>query len=138
MKENVKISAKESIGLYKVKQHNPWFDEECLGFLDQRKQAKMQWLQDPNKSSVDNLNAVRRDASRHFRKKTKEYLKAEIDELETISKIENIREFYMGINDQPGTNRIKDEKGDLVADLDSILVGWVGKTFLSAAEGTWS
>jgi hypothetical protein len=25
-----------------MKQHKHWFDEECLGFLDQRKQAKMQ------------------------------------------------------------------------------------------------
>jgi len=22
-----------------MKQHKPWFDEECLGFLDQRKQT---------------------------------------------------------------------------------------------------
>ena len=31
IKENIKISAKE------MKQHKPWFDEECLRFLDQRK-----------------------------------------------------------------------------------------------------
>ena len=42
IKENIKTSAKESLGLQERKQHNPWFDEECLGFLDQRKQAKMQ------------------------------------------------------------------------------------------------
>jgi hypothetical protein len=30
----------------------------------------------PNQSNVDNLNNVRRDASRHFRNKKKEYLKA--------------------------------------------------------------
>jgi hypothetical protein len=27
-----------------MKQHKPWFDEECLGILDQRKQAKIQWI----------------------------------------------------------------------------------------------
>ena len=37
--------------------------------LDQRKQAKIQWLQDPNQNSEDNLNNVRCEASRHFRKK---------------------------------------------------------------------
>jgi hypothetical protein len=31
-----------------LKQHKPWFDEEYLGFLEQRKQAKMQWVQDAN------------------------------------------------------------------------------------------
>ena len=37
--------------------------------LGQRKRVKMQWLQDPNQSNVDNVNNVRRAASRHFRKK---------------------------------------------------------------------
>ena len=42
-----------------------------IGFLDQRKQTKMHWLQlqDQNQSNVNNLNNVRREASRHFRKK---------------------------------------------------------------------
>jgi hypothetical protein len=39
-KENIKISAKDSLGLYEFKQHNLWLDEGFLGFLDQRKQVK--------------------------------------------------------------------------------------------------
>jgi len=56
--EIIKISAKESLGLYELTQHKPWFDEECLGVLDRRKQAKMQWLQDPKQSSLDNVKLV--------------------------------------------------------------------------------
>jgi hypothetical protein len=74
IKENIKTSAKASIGLHELKQHKPWFDEECLGFLDQRKQAKMQWKQDPSQSNIDNLNNVRRDVSRNFRNKKKAFL----------------------------------------------------------------
>jgi hypothetical protein len=48
IQENIKTSAKNSLGLYELKQHKTWSDEECLGFLDQKKQAKMQRLQDPN------------------------------------------------------------------------------------------
>jgi hypothetical protein len=70
-----------------LKQHKPWFDEECLGFLDQRKQAKMQWVQDANQNNVHNVYNVRCEASRHFRNKKKEYLEAEIEELETHSNI---------------------------------------------------
>jgi hypothetical protein len=29
IKENIKTSAKESIGLHELKQHKPWFDDEC-------------------------------------------------------------------------------------------------------------
>jgi hypothetical protein len=69
--ENIKTSAKESLGLYELKQHKPWFDKECLHFSDQREQAKMQWLQDPNQSNVDNLNNLRQEGSRHFKNKIK-------------------------------------------------------------------
>jgi hypothetical protein len=59
--ENIKTSTKESLGLHEFKQHKQWFDEECLGFLDEREQAKMQWVQDPSQSNVDNLNNVRHE-----------------------------------------------------------------------------
>jgi len=128
-KENLKISAKESRALYKLKQHKPWFDEECLHFLGQRKQTNLLWLQVPNQSNVDNLNNVRREASTHFRNKKTEYLKAKIDELETNSKIKNITDFYWGINDfkkgyQPRTNIVRDIKGALVTNSHSILARW--------------
>jgi hypothetical protein len=38
------------------------------------------------KINGDNLNNVRREASRHFRNKKREYLKDKINELETNSK----------------------------------------------------
>ena len=40
IKENIKTSAKESPGLQELKQHKPWFGEECLGFLDKRNKLK--------------------------------------------------------------------------------------------------
>jgi len=53
IKENIKTSARESLGVHDLKQHKPWFEEECLGFLDQRKQAKMRWIQDTSQTNVD-------------------------------------------------------------------------------------
>ena len=54
IKESIKTSAKDSLVLHELKQHKPWFDEEGLRFLDQRKQAKIQRLQRPDQSNVDN------------------------------------------------------------------------------------
>jgi len=34
IKENIKTSATESLGMYEMKQHIRWFYEECLGILD--------------------------------------------------------------------------------------------------------
>jgi len=70
--------------LQELKWHNAWFDEECLWFLDQRKQAKMQWVQDTSRSNVNNINNVRCEARVHFRNKKQVYLKAKVDELETV------------------------------------------------------
>jgi len=97
-----------------------------FAFLDQRKHAKMRWLQDTNQSSADNLNSVRHEATRHFRNNKEEYLKAKIDELETNSKIKNIRDLYRGVSDfkkgyQPSIYMVWDEKNDLVTDCHSVL-----------------
>ena len=48
IKENIKTSAKESLGLHELKQPKSW-------------------LQDQNQSNIENINKVRREASRHFR-----------------------------------------------------------------------
>jgi hypothetical protein len=60
-RKNIKISAKKSLGCYELKKHNPWFDEWCLKLSDQRKLAKLQWLQDPSEITGNNLNNVRRE-----------------------------------------------------------------------------
>jgi hypothetical protein len=97
IKESIKISAKETLGLYGRKQHKPWFDEECLQVLGQRKQAKMEWLQDPNQSNLYNLNNARHETNRHFRNKKRKYVTAKINELETNKN--NSRELYRGNSD---------------------------------------
>jgi len=88
---NIKSSATDSLGYYELKQHKPWFDEECSKLLDQRKQAKLQWLKNSGQTKGDILNNVRRDTNRVFRNKKREYLK-EINELETYSKYKGIRD----------------------------------------------
>jgi hypothetical protein len=66
--------------------------------VDRRKQAKLQWLQDPSVVNEDNLRNVRRDASRRFRNNKREYLKGRITEIELNSKNKNIRDLYKGYN----------------------------------------
>jgi hypothetical protein len=83
----------------------------------------LQWLQDPSEINGDNLNNIRRETSRHFRNKKREYLKDKIDELALN------RDLYRGINDfkrgyQPSSNLVKDENGDLLADPHNILNRW--------------
>ena len=99
----------------------------------------MRWIQNPSRSNVDNLNNVRRNASRHFKNKKKAYLKARIEELETNSKVNNVRDLYRVINDfkngyQLRTIIVKDEKGELIEDPTVLWRG--GGTISPAIECT--
>jgi hypothetical protein len=73
--------------LFKISTH-----ETSSKLLDQRKQAKLQWLQDPSEINGDNLNNVRLEDSRHLGNKKRGYLKGKINELATNSKNKNIRD----------------------------------------------
>jgi hypothetical protein len=78
----------------------------------------------------DNLSNVRWEASRHFRKKKREYLRDKIDELESNSKNKNIRDLYRGITDfkkgyQPRTKLVKDERGNLLVDPHRTINRWM-------------
>jgi hypothetical protein len=80
--------------------------------LDQRKEAKLQWLQDRSEINGDNLNNVIRKESRNFRNNKREYLIDKINELATNSKNKNIRDLYRGMNVfkrgyQPRNNLVK-------------------------------
>jgi hypothetical protein len=86
-------------------------------------------LQHPSEANEYNLSDIRREASRHFRNKKREYLKYKINELESNSKNKTIRALYTGINEfkngyQPRANLVKDERGDLLADPHKILNRW--------------
>jgi hypothetical protein len=77
----------------------------------------------------DNLSNVRREASRHFRNKKREYLKDKINGIELNSKNKNIRDLDRGITEfkkgyQPKSNLVKDDMGDLLADPQKILTRW--------------
>jgi DNA repair ATPase RecN len=50
IRENIKTSAKDNLGYQKLKHNKPWFGDECSKLIDQRKQAKLQWLQIQTKS----------------------------------------------------------------------------------------
>jgi hypothetical protein len=75
IRDNIKISARESLGYFELKRQKPWFVEGCSKLLDQRKQAKLQWLQDPSEINGNNLNNVRCEVGTYFRNKKREYLK---------------------------------------------------------------
>jgi hypothetical protein len=82
-------------------------------------------MEDPSIRNEDNLRNVRREASRHFRNKKREYLKGKMSDIELNSKNNNIRDLYRGITEfkkgyHPKANLVKDDMGYLLADAQQI------------------
>jgi hypothetical protein len=92
-------------------------------------ETKSQWLQNSSQINGSSLQNLRRETSRTFRNKKREYLKGKINELEANNKNKNIGDLYRRINEfkkgyQPMTNIVKDENGNLLADPQSVLNRW--------------
>lgn len=75
-KKHIKISFKENLTHYRLKQHKHWSYEKCSEFLDERKQTKLEWLQDLGKIDADNPKTVIRGTrdNRHFWEKKMEHV----------------------------------------------------------------
>jgi hypothetical protein len=59
-----------------------------LKFITSKREAKLQWLEDPGEINWNNLNNVRHEASRYFRNKKKGISGKHITELAMNSKIQ--------------------------------------------------
>jgi len=85
----MKASPTHNLGLYELKQHKPWFDEEYLQPLVQRKQAKIQLFTGSQPKQCRESQQCKALSLLTVQKK---YLKAKINTFETNNYIKNIRE----------------------------------------------
>jgi hypothetical protein len=72
------------------------FDVECLKLVEERKQIKVQCLQNQSQINVDNLKKFEHETSRYLRKKKREEFKDK--RLGTYGHAKNISDFYVVIN----------------------------------------
>jgi ribosomal protein S3AE len=84
----MKASTTQSLGLYELKKHKPWFHEEYLQPLVQRKQAKIQFITAVPTKAEYRIKRCKALSSQAVQEK--KCLKAKINELETDSNIKNI------------------------------------------------
>jgi len=135
IKENIKTSAKESLGLYELKQHKPLFDEECSRFSDQRKQVKMERLHDPSQSmhiiwTMSDVKLVDISAT-----KRKNIWKLQFMNLKVTVRSKILRDLYRGKKwlmkcYQPGTNIVQYVMRRVIW-LQTATVFWLGGGHIS-------
>ena len=56
IRDSIKASAKDNVGILETNRNKPWFDEEESSELaNKRKQTKLLWLQNPNNQTAEDL-----------------------------------------------------------------------------------
>jgi hypothetical protein len=124
IRENIKISIKDILNCFELKKHKPWLDKGCSKLLNQSKQVKLQWLQDPSEINGDNLKNVRCETSRYFRNKGGNILKTNFMSLQQTVRT-RISETCIEVSECKGGYQtrnylVKDWNGDLLANSDNI------------------
>jgi hypothetical protein len=76
--------ANEVIGEKKVKRNEDWFDGECVKCIVQKSKARERMIQRETRMDYENYQEERRKANRVCRKKKKEMIQKQPEEIEKI------------------------------------------------------
>ena len=55
IRDSIKASEKEKVGILETNRNKPWFDEEHSELANKRKQAKLLWIQNPNNQTAEDF-----------------------------------------------------------------------------------
>ena len=99
--------------------NEPWFDQECSGLANKRKQTRLLWLKNPSDQTAEDLTNIRCENLRPFKKNKLDYMEAKVDKLEETVRTKNIWEMYKSTNEfkkeyQPRTYVINTDDGIIV------------------------
>ena len=130
IREAVRESADEVIGLRRRPRGKPWFDEECVAAIERRETARRMVFQCPRDVVLEaEYDYIRRETRRLLKSKKKCHLQSLVKELEIDSRQHNSRNFFQRVKSwrkgfQPRTNIISDENGQLMADSVRVVARW--------------
>jgi len=122
-------AAKETIGEKRKTRNEEWFDEECMNIIDQKNDARKKMLQRNTRGNEERYHKARKEANKLLRKKKKEAMIQQMEEIEQLSKQNESRKFYAAVNRmrkgfQPKTSGCRSKDGQLLGEEKDIMERW--------------
>lgn len=126
---SIKEAAAETLGTMGKARNAEWFDEDCSKVVDGKNEARAKMLQRITRSSVDRYEQLRREATKLLKRKKRESMKAQIEEIEHLSRQSESRKFYAAVNRmrrgfQPRMSGCKNKDGQVLGEEDKIMKRW--------------
>lgn len=122
-------SVKEVIGSKKKERNSGWFDEECREAIEEKNKERQKMLQRKTRQKWESYSESRRKAKRMLKKKKKDFLKRQVEEIELMRNRKETRNLYQRINSmkngfQPKLNMCKNKEGKLLSEENEVIENW--------------
>uniref|UniRef100_A0A8D9AYK2 Craniofacial development protein 2 n=1 Tax=Cacopsylla melanoneura TaxID=428564 RepID=A0A8D9AYK2_9HEMI len=128
-KKAILDAAKETLGEEKRERNGTWFDEDCKEIIRQKNQARETMIARYTRSNKEAYSKLRRDAKKILKKKKRESLNKEIQDIEDLNKEGEDRKFYAAMKKmrkefQPKIVGCRNESGAIITDEKKTMERW--------------
>ena len=131
IEETVREVSEEEIGYVQGRRRNTWYDGECREAVDRKKEAKILCLQRPEDEELREIERQRgREVHTVMRRKKRQAIHKELDEIDKDRKEGRIRRHYQGVRKirkgyQARPNMVKGENGEIITDDNKVIERWM-------------
>jgi hypothetical protein len=128
IEEVVKKTAEEKLGEKRLVR-NEWFDQECREVIDEKNKAREKIIKRETRGNCEKYKQLRLKANRICKRKKRERLKEEIEEIEILNQGSDIKKFYSAMDRirkefYPRERRCRDKHGKMLGEEKVILDRW--------------
>ncbi|KAG8235926.1 hypothetical protein J437_LFUL014282 [Ladona fulva] len=130
IKEVIKEAAEETIRENKRTRNADWFDDECAQIIQEKNKARERMIQKETRMNTERYQRLRTEAKRICKKKKKEKMKKQLEDIEEFSKQKERRKFYKAVEKvksgyQPRMEGCLNKEGNVLQERNKVLERWV-------------
>ena len=98
VKETIIAAGEEVMGTTIQKRNIEWFDEECREKIAKKNEARRRMSQKETRGSYEKYRELQKEANKVCKKKNKEHLRKQLEEIEQLNRQDERRKFYKAID----------------------------------------
>jgi hypothetical protein len=106
-----------------------WVDEECREIIAKKNEARRRMLQKETWSSYEKNKELQKDAKKVCKRKKKEHLQKQLEEIEQLNRQNERRKFYKAMDKirkgyHPRQEACRDKDGNVLCDKADLMNRW--------------
>lgn len=130
IKNAINEAAEETVGENKRIRNADWFDDECAQIIQEKNKARKRMIQKETRMNTERYQEMRRKANRVCKKKKREKMKKQLEDIAEYSKQNERRKFYKAVEKvkkgyQPRMEGCINKEGDIILEGNKVLERWV-------------